>query len=123
MAKIKLTESELHRIVKESVQEVLNELDWRTYDNARGKALDKADNTDNVYEKQRRINQANDFSSASTKGYSKQYGLEDFDNNETNRGSRTPTNGELKKAAKRSDDALAYYTGKQEYKDGKWQNK
>ena len=51
MAKIKLTESELHRIVKESVQEVLKELDWRTYDNAKVKALDKADNTDNVYEK------------------------------------------------------------------------
>lgn len=123
MAKIKLTESELHRIVKESVQEVLNELDWRTYDSARTKALDKANNTDNVYEKKRRTNQANDFASASNKRYSKQYGLEDFDDNETNRGSRTPTNGELKKAAKRADDAVSYYKGNQEYKNGKWQNK
>ena len=78
MEKIKLTESELHRIVKESVQEVLKELDWRTYDNAKCKALDKADNTDNVYEKKRRLNQARDFTAASAERYTKQYGLDDL---------------------------------------------
>ena len=31
---IKITESNLHKIVKESVNKVLTELDWRTYANA-----------------------------------------------------------------------------------------
>ena len=31
---IKITESDLHKIVKESVNKVLTELDWRTYANA-----------------------------------------------------------------------------------------
>ena len=31
---IRLTESDLHRIVKESVNKVLTEVDWRTYANA-----------------------------------------------------------------------------------------
>ena len=30
---IKITESDLHKIVKESVNKVLAELDWRTYAN------------------------------------------------------------------------------------------
>lgn len=39
--KIRLTESDLHRIVKESVNKVLTELDWRTYANAGKKAHDE----------------------------------------------------------------------------------
>ena len=35
---IRLTESDLHKIVKESVNKVLTELDWRTYANAAKKA-------------------------------------------------------------------------------------
>lgn len=71
MAKIKLTESELKRIVTESVQEILQELDWRTYDSARAKAQEKADSTDNRFEKQRRQNQAKDFTKASSDRYNK----------------------------------------------------
>lgn len=37
---IRLTESDLHMIIKESVNKVLNELDWRTYANAGKKAID-----------------------------------------------------------------------------------
>ena len=41
---IRLTESDLHRIVKESVNRVLTELDWKTYANAaRKRALQGAD--------------------------------------------------------------------------------
>ena len=36
--KVRLTESDLHRIIKESVKNVLNELDWRTYQSAAQKA-------------------------------------------------------------------------------------
>lgn len=36
---IKMTESDLHKIVKESVNKVLTELDWRTYVNAAKKGM------------------------------------------------------------------------------------
>ena len=36
--KIRLTESDLHNIIKESVNTILNELDWRTYQSAAQKA-------------------------------------------------------------------------------------
>jgi hypothetical protein len=39
---IRLTESDLHRIVKESVNQILTELDWKTYQNAAKKAHLKA---------------------------------------------------------------------------------
>ena len=38
---IRLTESDLHRIVKESVNNVLTELDWKTYANAANKAIER----------------------------------------------------------------------------------
>lgn len=37
MAKINLTESELQRVVTESVKEILKEMDLRTYDNIKAK--------------------------------------------------------------------------------------
>ena len=37
--KIKLTESDLHNIIKESVNHILSELDWRTYQSAARKAI------------------------------------------------------------------------------------
>ena len=41
---IRLTEGDLHRIVKESVNRILTELDWKTYMNAGDKALARHDN-------------------------------------------------------------------------------
>ena len=38
---IRLTESDLHRVIKESVKQCLTELDWRTYANAAKKAHDE----------------------------------------------------------------------------------
>ena len=38
---IKLSESDLHNIVKESVNKVLTELDWRTYASAAKKSAQK----------------------------------------------------------------------------------
>ena len=40
---IRLTESDLHRIIKESVDNILTELDWRTYANAAKKARERND--------------------------------------------------------------------------------
>ena len=39
--KIKLTESDLHNIIKESVNHILSELDWRTYQSAYEKSLNR----------------------------------------------------------------------------------
>ena len=41
--RIRLTESDLHRVIKESVRQVLSELDWRTYHSAYEKASEQGD--------------------------------------------------------------------------------
>lgn len=42
--KVRLTESQLHRVIKESVKQVLSELDWKTYMNAaRGRKAQSKD--------------------------------------------------------------------------------
>ena len=38
--KIRLTESQLHKVIKESVNKLLTELDWKTYANAERKWAD-----------------------------------------------------------------------------------
>ena len=38
---IRLTEGDLHRIIKETVNNIITELDWRTYANAGKKAHDE----------------------------------------------------------------------------------
>ena len=38
---IRLTENDLHRVIKESVKQCLTELDWKTYANAEKKARDR----------------------------------------------------------------------------------
>jgi hypothetical protein len=39
MRRVRLTEGQLHNVIRESVNKILNEIDWRTYDNARLKRL------------------------------------------------------------------------------------
>lgn len=43
---IRLTEGDLHRIIKESVQNILTEMDWRTYQSAYKTELDRNGNTE-----------------------------------------------------------------------------
>ena len=121
--KIKLTESDLHNIIKESVNHILSELDWRTWQSASDKASDKADATNNKHEKLRRKNQANSFANAGAKRFSSQYNLPSGFENDVEFGNIEPTQGQLKNAARRSDDTIKFYNGKSEYRDGKWQDK
>lgn len=121
--KIKLTESDLHNIIKESVNHILSELDWRTYQNASDKAYKLSDETTDPYEKQRRIAQAKNFVSMGKKKYSTQYNLpKDFDQKMA-LDQINPTQGQLKNAAKRNKETKDFYSHKSEYKNGKWQNK
>ena len=71
--KIKLTESDLHNIIKESVNHILSELDWRTYQSASDKAHRLSDETNDPYEKKRRRNQAINFANMGKEKYSSQY--------------------------------------------------
>ena len=70
--KIKLTESQLHNIISESVQEILSELDWRTYQSAYEK-----DEDPNYPKKSRRHGRSSDFRQAATNAFNRRngYGL------------------------------------------------
>ena len=62
MKQIKLNETELRQVVAESVQRVLSELDWKTYQNAANKANKRMD---------KRFSK---FMSASDKAFNDEYG-------------------------------------------------
>ena len=64
---IRLTEQDLHRIVKESVNKILTELDWKTYANAARKASDRAE--------WGKLDRAEKFADAATKEFNKKYGV------------------------------------------------
>lgn len=70
---IRLTESDLHKIITESVNTILSELDWRTYDQA-SKAADKAYAAAPSHEEGRiKIFQRDKFNRAAQNRQSQQY--------------------------------------------------
>lgn len=82
---IRLTESDLHQMVKESVNKILSELDWRTYASANEKAtnqfLDKARGSASLNDlnNDRRARQANGFRKASVDALNKKFGGDNTD--------------------------------------------
>ena len=72
---IRLTEQDLHRIVEESVNKILTELDWKTYANAARKCYDNAyaDNSGRVTNKQE-LEKGNRLSHAANSAFEKQHG-------------------------------------------------
>ena len=121
--KIKLSESDLHNIIKESVNNILSELDWRTYQSASDKAHRLSDETNDPYEKKRRRNQAINFAKMSKEKYSTQYNLPQSFDRDMEYGNIEPTQGQLKNAVRRNQDTANFYKRKSEYKNGKWQDK
>ena len=72
---IRLTESDLHRIVRESVNNVLTELDWKTYANAADKSYKRIATQSNdpaVQAKNRR--RANEFAKQSDISFNRDFG-------------------------------------------------
>ena len=61
---IRLTESDLHNIVKESVNKILSEMDWKTYANAAQKSYARGED------------RANRFASAADKAFNRDYGTD-----------------------------------------------
>ena len=124
---IKLTESDLHNIIKESVNNILSELDWRTYSSAASKAFDMARYNDlDEYEKERRNRQANEFVRASNMKRRKQYDLsKDAYEQVLGYGDANykPKTNELRRMSQLYQDLKNNQNGTNEYKDGKWHNK
>ena len=82
---IKLTEEDLHNIIKESVNNILAELDWRTYDAAEQAAQDKMLNSHSTPESRLAHSQMQKFHNAKIKRQNQQYdGISDinFDGSE-----------------------------------------
>jgi hypothetical protein len=104
---IRLTEGDLYKIIKESINNILTELDWRTYDSAGQKALKKSKEIDksNKDSSNKMYQRALKFNKASDKAYEKQ------------------TYGQSSKEKRQSIND--YYDGKTKYnKDThKWENK
>ena len=89
---IRLTEADLHRIVKESVNNVLTELNWKTYANAADKLRDRAlkngeahvhDKYDGMfpigtyYDDDDTEDRINALQTAARKSFDKKHGLDD----------------------------------------------
>ena len=55
MRRIRLTEGQLHNVIRESVSQILNELDWKTYDNAAKKRIRQMQNPDDIDEYSRDV--------------------------------------------------------------------
>lgn len=119
---VRITEGELKKIINESVNIILNELDWRTYEKAAELADDAANNASDEYEKTRRINQRDAFRSAAKQRATSQYNLNRYDANKDD-DDFNPSQGELKNLSRRNKDVQNFYQDKQEYRDGKWQDK
>jgi hypothetical protein len=70
---IRLTEGDLHKIIEESVEKILTELDWRTYDQAADKAFDAYTKAPSHEEKRVKQYQRDKFKNAAIARQNKQY--------------------------------------------------
>ena len=72
---VRLTEGDLHKIIKESVNKVLTELDWKTYQSAAEKSYDKAydEKFDDVFEFDNELNRSERFGNAAEKAFMNKY--------------------------------------------------
>lgn len=77
---VRLTENELHSIIKESVNNILSELDWRTYASASDKAYKKSEDAKTPTERRLRRYQVPKFSYAANKAMAKEYDGVDMNN-------------------------------------------
>ena len=138
---IRLTESDLHNIIKESVNNILTELDWRTLASAEEKAHKKAMDAKSDEERLLALNQtynlkngkirkqndiydginSDNFNVQSSYPKSKQKfdDKQDFYQNINTGKEKTSYRKQLGGAAK----IAQFNRGEDEYKDGKWRKK
>ena len=60
MRRVRLTEGQLHHVIRESVNNILNELDWKTYNNAFEKKYKRMQNKDDMDEFDREVGHLGD---------------------------------------------------------------
>lgn len=132
MKKIRLTERDLHNIVAESVNRIISELDWRTYDNAKNKANKDLSNSDDEEFTKKRTRQRNAFDKMSTDKMYKQYGVKPKDVDDVSywlMGGRKgenedPSKTKIARAKRMVKDYNKHKAGESEYVKGKgWKNK
>ena len=70
MRRVRLTEGQLHNVIRESVNQILNELDWKTYASAARKKDDQMKNPDDSDEFSREVSP---LMSASSKAVFRKY--------------------------------------------------
>lgn len=70
---VRLTESELHQIIAESVNKIISELDWKTYQSASNRAFDASMSAKSPEEKYLRQNQSAKFNDMARKKLSNTY--------------------------------------------------
>lgn len=77
---LRLTEEDLQNIIKESVNNILSELDWKTYDNAMNKSDEHADNQQ-LRQQERKFHRmrGDKFGKASNNNFYNKYGITKFD--------------------------------------------
>ena len=93
--KVRLTESQLHRVIKESVKQMLSGLDWKTYQNAAKKshlkALDNDDMSDDEYHNE--MGRRSRFRHAAEDAFNRDYGTNDTKLHSDMHGSTKPAAG------------------------------
>lgn len=77
---LRLTEEDLQNIIKESVNNILSELDLKTYDNAMNKSDERASNP-NLSPQERKLHRmrGDKFGKASNDKFFNKYGISKFD--------------------------------------------
>ena len=74
---VRLTESQLHNVINESVKQVLSELNWKTLYNAEKKAYEKWKNADNFNKGTRYYNLIPKLRKARQKAFNDEYGYDE----------------------------------------------
>lgn len=117
--KIKLTESDLHRIIKESVKQVLSELDWRTYQSAAEKSMKQSHNGDlSPQERAFNKNRSYEFDNYADKKFRNKHGMSRYSARHAHETWDSPLDA-LRAGAEVSRNDRGGY----EYIDGKWRKK
>jgi hypothetical protein len=143
---IRLSESDLRNVIKESVNSIISELNWRTYASAADKAYAKGKEEKTPEERHLRDHQAAKFHHAAKKGMEKQYdgvNMGNYDDRNIQPSYKRVDNdgntvGFLKnnftyldnvvpvskdKQVRGSADIARFRRGGDEYVDGKWRKK
>ena len=116
---IRLTEGDLHKIVKESVNKVLTELDWRTYQSAAEKSMKQSHNGDlSPQERAFNKNRSYEFDNYADKKFRNKHGMSRYSARHAHETWDSPLDALRAGAEVGRNDKGGY-----EYRDGKWRKK